>query len=304
MKKFATAIIIAAGAVMNPVNAQTVVYTANPADSADFGPQVYAAAANFQNMEEEKGLRTWNIELPIGNNTLFYPKLWKANREGLSLEGHAMGYDFDSHTIIGVGGGVVYQREYVGGFVHGNIGFDADEARTSDHYGEKHPQVHVDFGAMTPVIEIPIRFSKNCGPSILGVRGYLAGNFKKVWDYKKDNSVSVTTEETDDEIIITTTKTTGDLDARPHVWGWEAGIRLQLDFNGSPLYLYAQGGFGKSQNFTYSEKQWHNAIKVKVGVGIRIFNGHGFAKAGKGSKNRYLYEDYGYTRDEVKKHNW
>lgn len=296
MKKIFATIAIALAVVTS--NAQVVVYSDNPADAADYGKQVYSAAANYQNFVEKKSLRTWKVEMPVGNNTQTVPVLWSANREGLSIEGLGMVYDFDGHTIIGAGGGGVYQRKYIGAFLQAAVGFDADEARSSDHYGKKHPQVHVDFGVMTPVVEIPI------STSVLGLRGYLAGNFKKVWDYKTDMSSTVTTTETDDEIIITTTKTSGDLDAKPHVWGWEVGLRAQMDFSGSPLYMFAQGGFGKSQNFTYSEKQWHNAIKVKVGIGIRIFNGHGYAKSVKGSKNRYLYEDYGYSRSEVKKWNW
>ncbi|MBR6355268.1 MAG: hypothetical protein IKR92_00295 [Alphaproteobacteria bacterium] len=303
MKKFfATIIAIAAFGTVS--NAQVVVYSSNPADSADFGKQVYGQAAGYQNFFEEKTLRTFKVELPIGNNTVTVPGLWGANREGPSIEAFGMAYDFDGHTIFGAGGGVTYLRKYVGGYANASVGFNADEARTSEHYGKKHPQLHVDFGIMSPALETSIRFSKNACPSVLSLRAYVGGNFKKVWDYKTDAASTVTTEETEDQIIITTTKKYGDLDAKPHVWGWEAGLRGQLDFGGSPLYLYAQGGFGKSQNFTYSEKQWHNAVKVKIGIGFRIFNGHGYAKSLKGSKNKYLYEDYGYTRKEVKKWNW
>lgn len=303
MKKiFATAIIALCGTVAN-VNAQTVVYTSNPADSADFGPQVYAQANNYREFVEKKSLRTWKVEAPIGNNTETVPVLWSANREGLSLEVAGMGYNFDDHFTVGVSGGVVYQRKYIGGYVHAGAAFGADEARTSERYGEKFTQYHLDAGVMSPSWETKINFSKNACPSIFSVRIYAGINFKKCKDYKTDVAGSVTTTETDDEIIITTTKKYGDLDARPHVWGWEAGIRFQLDFGGSPAYIFGQAGYGKSQNFTYSEPQLGDAIKVKFGFGWRIFDGHGFAKAGKGSKNRYLYEDYGYSRKEVKRWN-
>jgi hypothetical protein len=308
MKTFLTIVIAAFGAVMTSnaeeliemapeqVTEQTndTIYISNPAD-IEYSQGMLSSKYNYRKVVEEKSLRRWKKEAYLGND-VEPATLWSANREGLSLEANAMLYDFDGHTIFGAGGGLVYQIKWIGAFVNASMGFDADEARTSEHYGKKHPQLHVDFGLMTPALETSIRFSKNDCPSILSLRGYIAGNFKKVWDFKTDAGTTVTTTETDEEYIITTTKTYGDLDAKPHVFGWEAGLRVQLDFGGSPLYIYGQGGYGRSQNFTYSEKQWHPATKIKFGIGIRLFNGHSY--------NHDNIRRSGYTEKEVKRHNW
>lgn len=300
MKKiFATAIIAAlCGTVANAQEilkeTKDTVYVSNPAD-IEYSQGMLSSKYNYRKVVEEKGLRRWKVEGYVGNDTE-PATFWSANREGLALEAFGMVYDFDGHTIPGIGGGVTYLRKWLGLYANGAMCFNADEARTSDRYGEKFTQFQAAGGFLSPALETKVRFSQNASPSILSFRLGLGITFKKCKDFKYDKSTSVTTEETETEYIITTTKTTGDLDARPHVWGWEALARVQLDFGGSPLYLFGTASYGKSQNFTYSEAQWHNAFRGQIGIGFRIFNGHSY--------NKENLRRAGYTEREVKRWNW
>ena len=69
----------------------------------------------------------------------------------------------------------------------------------------------------------------------------------------------------------------------------------------TPWIITLDCDYGKSKNFTYVAQQILDQVKVTVGVKLILNHGGGYVKAPHGSKNTYLYEDYGYTRNEVKK---
>jgi hypothetical protein len=295
-KKFFT--VIAFLGAVSATQAQVTVYTSNPADSLEYGEQFYAAAANFQNQEEEQGTRSWVVEMPIGNNALTMPKVWKAYREGLYFAGVASVSNFDNTTSWGGGAEIGYLRKYWGFSVTGTYSQGYPD-KTSD---DQTPFTQLDMMARLFLPGLEFRLLKD--GTICRIIPYVEGNWKKAKFVVYDDGTSVTTTETADEWIITTTKTSENLDARPHVWGYAGGLRIEVDPWGSPLFFYATADYGRSQRFTYLRDQWHNQFKASIGIGIRLFNNHGYTKSVRGSKNKYLYEDYGYTRDEVKKHNW
>lgn len=282
-------------------NAQVVIYTNNLADSVEYDRALYGAVAAANQQAESTGRQCYEVLIPVGNNAEYLAPAWSARWDGLGLEMGAKYLNFDKKSYYGFGFGATYQRKF--GMVYADFGlvFDADEAPTSEHYGKKFLQIHGNVGIATPpLIEARFKLAENCCSSVLQFRLYGQIGVKKCKDYKTDRSVNVI--ETEDEYILQYQN--GNLDAKPHTVQWEIGERGQLSIGGTPLYLFEKAGWGKGQYFTYSEKQWRNQFNIQVGIGFIINNGHGYTKALKGSKNTYLYEDYGWTREEVKKHNW
>lgn len=300
MKKIKRMVVLAAlfcCGVMNS-NAQEVpvVYSDNPAD-VEFGKEVYGAVANYQNWQETKGLRRWKVEAPVGNNTQTVPVLWSANREGAYVGVVGAYSHFDGHDCYGGGVEIGYMRRYWGVSITGTLS-NGYEDRTSERQ-KQFTQLDCIGRLYLPGLE----FHLGRG-SVLRFNPYVEGNFKKRSDFHTLEANKVEIEETDDEWVTTTTTTYRDLDARPHVFGWAFGARAEVDFWGTPVKLMVNGDWGKSKNFTYVAQQLKNQVKFQVTLGYTIFNNHGYAKAPRGSRNTYIYEDYGYERKEVKRHNW
>lgn len=247
---------------------EVIILTDNPSDK-EYVDSIYAMDATYMVEINKKAPRCWRRPAYLGNNVNHPSYEWSQEREGLGLSGFAMWYNFDGHDCFGGGLELNYIRQYYGGYVYGAItnGF---EARTSERYGEQFSQLHAGAGLLGPSIEIPVFRTSKRPASILRLIPYGEINFKKAKDLKTDGGSSTTTSEDDEYWYITTTNTNGKLDAQPHVWGWEAGLRIQLDFEGTRWGLFGQVGYGKSQNFTYSEAQWHNAAKGRLGLVFRL----------------------------------
>lgn len=298
MKKLVVLAALFCCGVMNS-NAQEVpvVYSDNPAD-IEYGKEVYSAVANYQNWQETKGLRRWKVEAPVGNNTQTVPVLWSANREGPYIGAVAIYSRFDNRDCYGAGLEGGYMRRYWGVSITGTLS-NGYEARSSERQ-KQFTQLDCIGRLYLPGLE----FKVGAKGSILRVTPYVEGSFKKRSDFHTLEANKVEIEETDDEWVTTTTTTYRDLDARPHVFGGAVGARVEYNPWGSPLKIMLNADWGKSKNFTYVEQQVLDQVKVQFTIGYNIFNNHGYAKSAKGSKNKYLYEDLGYTRKEVKRHNW
>lgn len=259
----------------------------------EYAPKVYAAVAKYQHDAEEKGLRRWYRQMPVGNNTQTQLKVWEMRREGPDI-GIGVTYSrFDGYDLVGPSAEVEYMRRYYGfGLTVAGL-FNGHEDRTSERQKK-----FIEFNSMlrwySPVLEFKVG-------GILGFRAYLEGSYKKRWDFHTLESSSVEITETDDEWITTTTTTQRNLDARPHVFGWAGGIRAEYHPKDTPWIITLDCDYGKSKNFTYVAQQILDQVKVTVGVKLILNHGGGYVKAPHGSKNTYLYEDYGYTRQEVKK---
>lgn len=267
-----------------------VVYAVNQAE-VEYSPSLQAAKYNYRQFLEEKGLRKWKVQSFVGNDV--EPTiLWSANREGAFVAGIGQYEYFDSHNCFGGGVEVGYLRKNFGFSVYGVMG-NGYEARSSKRHGTFR---ETDAGARlySPVLETHV------GRDILSLRAYAGANFKKRQDLQYEKSSSVSFEEIevgeDKGIETTTVVRTDRIDARPHVFGWEAGGRVQYDIWGSPLSFFVTADWGKSQNFSYMEKQWHSQFKTQIGISFRIFNSHGY--------NKRAIKKLGYTEKEVKNFNW
>jgi hypothetical protein len=266
-----------------------VVYMVNQGE-AEYSPEIQASKYNYRHFLEEKGLRKWKVEAFVGNDV--EPTiLWSANREGAFIAAIGQYEYFDSHNCFGGGVEVGYLRKNFGFSIYGTMG-NGYEAKSSKRGGSFR---ETDAGARlySPVLET------NIGRDILSLRAYAGANFKKRQDlqYEKNSSVSVEEIEIGEEkgTEITTVVRTSRLDARPHVFGFEIGGRLQYDIWGSPISFFLTADWGKSQNFSYMEKQWHNQFKCQIGISYRLFNSHGY--------NKQSIKKLGYTEREVKRYN-
>jgi len=263
------------------------VYTGNPA-AVEYTPAMQGAKYNYRKFVEEKGLRKWKVEAYVGNDTEPVV-LWSSNREGAYIAGVGQYSNFDSHDCFGGGLEVGYLRKYFG-FSVAATGSNGYEARSSARQRE-FTQLDVMGRVYSP------RLEWHSGKSVMWVSIYTEVSFKKRKDLQYDQSSSVSYEElSDGGIDIITTVKNGRLDARPHVLGWAVGARLQFDIWGSPLSVFATADLGKSQNFSYMEKQWRGQLKAQIGLSFRLFNSHGY--------NKPAMQKLGYSREEVKRHNW
>jgi len=273
---------------MAPEQVQDTIYVSNPAD-IEYSAGMLSSKYNYQKFVEERSTRKWKVEGYVGND-VEPATFWSANREGLYIAAVGAMSNFDNTTSWGGGGEVGYLRKYWGFSVTATVSNGYPD-RTSERQSQ-FTQLDVMGRLYLPGVEFKV---SNNG-SIMRMIPYVEGSWKKCSDYHTDGQTSVTTQETDEEYIITTTKTTGNLDAKPHVWGFAGGLRIEVDPWGSPLFIYGTVDYGRSQRFTYVRGQWHNQLKVSIGVGFRLFNNHGY--------NKNNLHRAGYTEREVKHYNW
>lgn len=261
-------------------------YILNPA-GPEYERGLLSSKYNYQHFVEEKGLRKWKVEATVGND-VEPAVLWSANREGAYIAAVGQYSFFDEHNCFGGGIELGYLRKNYGFSVAGTL---------SNGYEAKSSNRHKSFSQLDVIGRLySPRLETNVGRSVLWVALYGEFSFKKRKDLQNETSSSVYYNQLDEGIEVVTTETVGRLDARPHVLGWAAGLRIQYDEWGSRLSFFVTADDGKSQNFTYKEKQWRNQFKCQVGISLRLFNNHGY--------NKQSLQRLGYSEKEVKRYNW
>jgi hypothetical protein len=261
-------------------------YILNPT-GPEYESDLLSSKYNYQHFVEEKGLRKWKVEATVGND-VEPAVLWSANREGAYVAAVGQYSYFDDHNCFGGGIELGYLRKNIGFSVAGTLS-NGYEAKSSDRH-KSFSQLDVIGRLYSPRLETHV------GRSVLWASVYGEFSFKKRKDLQYDTNSSVYYQEIDEGIEIVTRETVGRLDARPHVLGWAAGLRVQYDVWGSPISVFATADYGKSQNFNYKEKQWQNQFKCQIGISVRLFNNHGY--------NKQSLQRLGYSEKEVKRYNW
>lgn len=240
------------------------VYLRNPAD-VEYSLGMLSSRYNYQAFLEEHGTRKWKVQAWVGNDVR--PTiLLSRNREGLYLAPIFNMSIFDNTVSVGGGAEAGYMREYWGLAA----GFSYSQGYPDETSDSQSPFRQLDFWAKLFLPGLEFKVDKK--GSIFTVTPYIEGNWKKCKFVKNlgETEYSYVTE-TETAWITNHVKTDGVMDARPHVWGCAAGVRLGYHPWGKIWYIFANGDIGKSQRFTYLRDQWHLQIKVEAGVAFHLY---------------------------------
>ena len=249
MKKYIFAA-IAAIAMTASVNAQNNEQVNNDSLRA---AQYEKSLNDFEYVKykKEKDLYTDNIPYYVGNDP--EPRiLWSAKNCGpyIGLAGAVNSFEGN----VDFGGGIV------AGWEGRHFGLETSFLWTPNHYNKVDADRHDPFVGITVGIAPMVKIADFCNHHL---QFWLMPEYNLMLNYDYHTDVQVNGN----------ISSFNDVEFKGFTQGGALKLRAEYKFWGTPIHVFAQGGYGYQQRYTSDGTEWHGQVKAEVGVTFTLFRG-------------------------------